>query len=395
MTDTPPKSDATRLAHLGRDPSRQFGYVNPPVVRGSTWLSPTMSGYEANVARQTEEYTYARIRNPTSSAFEEAVAALEGGYRSVVAPSGLSAITTAILAFAKAGAHVLATDSVYYPTRRFLDGLKDRFGVSVTYYDPAIGAGIAALMRPETTIVYVESPGSITFEMQDIPAIAAAAHAGGAVVIHDGTWGTPLYFKSFAHGVDVSVHAATKYLVGHSDAMLGVIVCNEATFDRVKASAVGLGVCASPDDVFLGLRGLRTMGVRLERHWRTGVDLATWLEGRPEVARVLHPALPSHPGHALWKRDFLGACGLFGVVLKPVPKAAVEALTDGLSLFGMGASWGGFESLILRSHPRSIRTAVPWTETGTLLRIHAGLEDVEDLKADLAAGFDRLRKAAA
>lgn len=394
MTDTPSRSDATRLAHLGRDPSRQYGYVNPPVVRGSTWLAPSIAGYEANVAGRTQEYSYARIRNPTSGAFEAAVAGLEGGHGAVVAPSGLSAITTAVLAFAKAGGHALVTDSVYQPTRRFFDGLEQRFGVSVTYYDPGIGAGIAALMRPETGIVYVESPGSHTFEMQDVPAIAAAAHAGGAVVIHDSTWGTPLYFKSFTHGVDVSVHAATKYLVGHSDAMLGVVVCNAATFDRVRASAIGLGVCASPDDVFLGLRGLRTMGVRLERHWRTGVELASWLEGRPEVARVIHPALPSHPGHAIWKRDFLGACGLFGVVLRPVPAQAVEALIDGLALFGIGASWGGFESLILRSNPRAIRTAVPWTEAGTLLRIHAGLEDVEDLKADLAAGFDRLRSAA-
>ncbi|MFN8926048.1 MAG: cystathionine beta-lyase [Rhodospirillales bacterium] len=394
MTDTPSKSDATRLAHLGRDPSRQFGYVNPPVVRGSTWLAPGLAGYEANVAKQTEEYSYARIRNPTSSAFEQAVADLEGGHRAVVAPSGLSAITTAVLAFVKAGGHALVTDSVYYPTRRFFDGLAARFGVSVTYYDPAIGAGIAALMRPETTIVYVESPGSITFEMQDIPVIAAVAHARGAVVIHDGTWGTPLYFRSFEPGVDVSVHAATKYLVGHSDAMLGVVVCNAATFDRVKASAVGLGVCASPDDVFLGLRGLRTLGVRLERHWASGVELARWLETRPEVARVLHPALPSHPGHAIWTRDFRGACGLFGLVLRPVPSKAVEAMVDGLSLFGIGASWGGFESLILRSHPRAIRTAVPWAEEGTLLRIHVGLEDVDDLKADLAAGFERLRTAA-
>jgi cysteine-S-conjugate beta-lyase len=394
MTDTPSDRDATRLSHLGRDPQKQFGYVNPPVVRGSTWLAPTFAAYDANVANQTGEFSYARICNPTSLAFEDAVAALEGGFKGIVAPSGLSAITTAIMAFVKAGAHVLVVDSVYFPTRRFLDGLTQRFGITVTYFDPAIGADIAPLIRPETAFVYLEAPGSITFEMPDVPAIAAAARARGVPVLHDSTWGTPLYFRSFAHGVDVSLHAATKYLVGHSDAMLGVIVCNEATYPAVKASAVGLGVCASPDDVFLGLRGLRTLGVRLERHWRNGVELATWLEGRPEVARVLHPALPSHPGHAIWKRDFLGACGLFGVVLRPVPPRAVEAMSEGFVHFGIGASWGGYESLILTSNPRRIRTAVPWADSGPVLRIHAGLEDIEDLKADLAAGFDRLRAAA-
>jgi len=397
MTSDTPRRDATKIAHAGRDPKNQHGYVNPPVVRGSTRLYPTIADYEAaySSTHRYQDYAYGRILTPTSHAFEQAVAELEGGYRAVVASSGLGAVTTAVLAFAKAGDHALVVDNVYGPTRAFFDGTMSRLGVEVTYFAPDIGSGLAALIRPNTRIVFVEAPGSLTFEMCDVPAIAAAAHAAGAVVLMDNTWGTPLYFKSFEHGVDVSIHAATKYIVGHSDAMLGVAVCTRDTYRAVKDQAVALGQWAGPDDMYLGLRGLRTMGVRLAQHWKNGIAVAEWFRTRPEVEQVLHPALPSDPGHAIWKRDFKGACGLFGVVLKPCPAPAVAAMVDGLELFGIGASWGGYESLVLLAHPEKLRTARPWAAKGPLLRFHIGLEDVEDLKADLARGFDRLNAACA
>ncbi|HZH26952.1 MAG TPA: cystathionine beta-lyase [Azospirillaceae bacterium] len=397
MTSEKSRREATRIAHAGRDPSNQYGYVNPPVVRGSTRLYPTLAEYDASytAGRRYQDYAYGRIQTPTSHAFEQAVAELEGGYRAVVASSGLGAVTTAVLAFAKAGDHALVVDNVYGPTRAFFDGTMRRLGVEVTYFAPDAGSGIAGLIRPNTRIVFLEAPGSLTFEMCDVPAIAAAAHAAGAVVLMDNTWGTPLYFKSFEHGVDVSIHAATKYIVGHSDAMLGVAVCTRDSYRPVKDQAVALGQWAGPDDMYLGLRGLRTMGVRLAQHWKNGIAVAEWLQTRPEVERVLHPALPSDPGHAIWKRDFKGACGLFGVVLKPCPVPAVAAMVDGLELFGIGASWGGYESLVQLAHPEKVRTAKPWTAKGPLLRFHIGLEDIEDLKADLARGFDRLNAACA
>jgi cystathionine beta-lyase len=285
-------------------------------------------------------------------------------------------------------------DSAYGPARRTCDKLLGRFGVTTTYYDPQIGADIATLLRPNTRIVYTESPGSLTFEVQDIPAIAKAAHAHGAMVLMDNSWGTPAYFAPFAHGVDVSIQAATKYIVGHSDAMMGTITATAAAFPAVEASAREFGATPGPDDCYLALRGLRTLGVRLARHHETGLALARWLQARPEVKRVLHPALPGDPGHALWKRDFTGACGLFGIVLHDrFAKAAVTAMLDGMEHFGMGASWGGFESLILPTDPGKLRTACPWTEPGRTIRIHAGLEDPADLIADLAKGFDRLNAA--
>ncbi|MGH6831578.1 MAG: cystathionine beta-lyase, partial [Methyloceanibacter sp.] len=263
--------------------------------------------------------------------------------------------------------------------------------VTITYYDPLIGAGIERLITKKTKVVFTESPGSQTFEVQDMPAIAAAAHAAGAVVILDNTWATPLYYKSFAHGADVSIQAATKYIVGHADAMLGAITMTEETAPAVAKTHEDLGLCPGPEDVYLGLRGLRSLGVRLERHQQSGLELARWLAERPEVERVLHPALPSHPSHALWTRDFTGASGLFSIVLKPVSHARLAAMLDGLELFGMGYSWGGFESLILPFDPRAYRTATTWQAEGPAVRLHVGLEDVDDLKADLDAGFARLR----
>jgi cystathionine beta-lyase len=268
-------------------------------------------------------------------------------------------------------------------------------GVETTYYDPLIGDGIAKLIRPNTKVVYCESPGSLTFEVQDIPAIAEVAHRHGAVVMNDNTWATPYLFRSFERGVDVSIHAATKYIGGHSDVMLGAVITNEKSWLPVRSMIADLGHCAGPDDIFFGLRGMRTLSVRLERHQKNAIEVARWLQTRPEVSSVLYPALEEDPGHALWKRDFLGASGLFGVVLKAVPKAAVNAFIDALDLFGIGASWGGYESLIQPSFPERTRTATPWHAEGPLVRIHIGLEDPQDLIADLAQGLDKLRIAAA
>ncbi|HTP37731.1 MAG TPA: cystathionine beta-lyase [Methyloceanibacter sp.] len=376
----------TRLAHAGRAPARYHGFVNTPIYRGSTVLFPTLASLEANA----QDFTYGRLGTPTVKALEEAIAELEGGTRTLLTPSGLSAIAASLLAFVSAGDEILVSDSVYRPTRRFCDHVLKRLGVRTIYYDPLIGSGIKKLLSAKTKLVFAESPGSQTFEVQDIPAIVKAAHDAGAVVILDNTWATPLYFKPFAHGVDVSIQAATKYIVGHADAMLGAITASEKVARAVEKSHEDLGLCPGPEDAYLGLRGLRTLSVRLARHQQSALELARWLKSRPEVARVLHPALPSDPGHALWKRDFTGASGLFAIILKPASHAALAAMLDGLSLFGMGYSWGGFESLILPFDPRDYRTATTWEAEGPALRLHVGLEDVDDLKADLEAGFARL-----
>jgi cysteine-S-conjugate beta-lyase len=380
------QKDLTRLAHAGREPARQHGFVNTPIYRGSTVIFPTLASLEAD----DQDFSYGRLGTPTVRALEEAIAELEGGHRTWLTPSGLSAVATALIAFVAAGDEVLVSDSVYRPTRRFCDHVLKRLGVKTTYYDPLIGGAIGQLITKNTKVVFTESPGSQTFEVQDIPAIAKAAHHAGAVVILDNTWATPLYFKPFAHGADVSIQAATKYIVGHADAMLGAITANERAASALGKAHDELGLCPGPEDVYLGLRGLRSLGVRLERHQRSALELARWLSGRPQVARVIHPALPADPGHALWARDFTGASGLFSIVLKPVPRAKLAAMVDGLSLFGMGYSWGGFESLILPFDPKAYRTATPWQAEGPALRLHVGLEDVEDLKADLEAGLARL-----
>jgi cysteine-S-conjugate beta-lyase len=393
MTDSnrraAPRRPATDIVHSGRDPFAHHGFVNTPVYRGSTVLFKTLDSFE----RRDQRYVYGRRGTPTSEALEAAVAQLEGGARTWLAPSGAAAIATALLSFTKAGDHILVADTVYQPTRKICDGLLKRFGVETTYYDPTIGAGIAQLMRPGTTLVYTESPGSLTFEVQDIPAIAAATHAAGALLAIDNTWASPLYFKPFAHGADISIQAGTKYIVGHADAMLGTITVTEPLAHRLVAEAGGLGICAGTEEMYLGLRGFRTLDVRLERHWRSGVEIACWLEGRPEVARVLHPALPSHPQHALWQRDFLGASGLFSVVLKPCSKSALAVMLEGYELLGMGASWGGYESLVLPFDAAKSRSATAWQPEGPTVRLHIGLEDVGDLKVDLEAGFARLAAA--
>jgi cystathionine beta-lyase len=377
---------ASDVVQAGRDPFAHHGFVNTPVYRGSTVLFRSLESFE----KRDQRYVYGRRGTPTSEALEGAIAHLEGGARTWLAPSGAAAIATALMCFTKTGDHILVADTVYQPTRKICDGPLKRFGVETTYYDPTIGAGIARLMRPNTALVYTESPGSLTFEVQDIPALAAAAHAAGALVVLDNTWASPLYFKPFAHGADISIQAGTKYIVGHADAMLGAITVAEPLAQRLVAEAGGLGICAGTEEMYLGLRGYRTLDVRLERHWRSGVEVARWLEGRPEVARVLHPALPSHPQHALWERDFLGASGLFSIVLKPYTKTAVAALIEGLELFGLGASWGGYESLVLPFDAAKTRSATIWAPEGPTVRLHIGLEDAADLKADLEAGFARL-----
>jgi cystathionine beta-lyase len=376
---------ATRLVVGGRDPAANHGFVNPPVHHVSTVLYPTAEDFLARRAR----YLYGRRGTPTSEALEDALRAFEGPGCAGVAllPSGLAAISTALLAVLKAGDHLLVTDSVYQPTRKFCDGMLKRYGVTATYYDPLVGAGIAALIQPNTRAVFVEAPGSLSFEIQDVPAIAAAAHAKGAVVLMDNTWATSLYFRAFEKGVDLSIQAATKYIGGHSDVMLGTVSANKATWERLADTVHALGLCVGPDDVYLGLRGLRTMGVRLAHHHQAGMKVARWLAERPEIACVLHPALESCPGHALWRRDFSGASGLFSIVFKPVAQTAVNAFLNELTLFGIGASWGGFESLAIPFDCAPIRTATKWAPGGPTVRIHIGLEEIDDLIGDLQRGF--------
>lgn len=382
-----PEAPATKVVHSGRSPHENFGFVNPPVYRGSTVLFPTAE----KLWKRDQPYTYGRTSTPTVRALEEALADVEGGTACTLTGSGYQAVSTAILAFMKTGDHLLMVDSVYQPTRKFCDHMLAKLGIETTYYDPVIGAGIAELIRPNTRVIFTESPGSQTFEVQDIPAIARVATERGLWLLMDNTWATPLYFRPFEHGVDVSIHAATKYIVGHADAMLGAITSNARAAKYIAQSKDLLGVSPGSEETYLGMRGLRTLAVRLAQHQRSAIEIARWLEGRPEVAKVLHPALPSHPQHALWKRDFLGASGLFGVVLKPASNAAVAAMLDGLKLFGMGFSWGGYESLVIPFDARTYRTATKWEPAGPTLRLHIGLEDVDDLRADLEAGLQRLR----
>jgi cystathionine beta-lyase len=369
--------------------AEHYGTVNTPVYRTSTILHPSLASLKAELNDgKLKRFAYGRLGTPTTVSFEEAMSELEGAARTVSLPSGLAAITTAIQAVCGAGDHLLMTDNVYGPTRRFCNGVLKRMGVETSYFDPLVGAGIEAQFKPNTRAVFCESPGSLTFEIADVPAIAAVAHAHGAAVLMDNTWGTPFHFAALKHGVDLDIHACTKYICGHSDTMMGTVSANAAHAKRLAAYVNDLGLYASGDDCFLALRGLRTLAVRLARHQENGLVLARWLEQRPEVARVLHPALPSDPGHAVWKRDFTGACGLFGVVLKPVSEARLAAMIDGLRHFGIGYSWGGYESLIIPSN--FVRTAKPFQAEGPVIRIHAGLEDAGDLLADLEAGFKRM-----
>ena len=385
------RGTATRLVTAGRDPRSYHGFVNPPVYHASTVLYPNAEDFLAHRAR----YQYGRRGTPTMEALELALQELEGPQCAGVSllPSGLAAISAAFLSVVQAGDHLLVTDSAYGPTRNFCNQILSRLGVTTTYYDPGIAGGIAELIKPNTRAIYLESPGSLSFEMQDVGAIAKAAHAKGAIVLMDNTWATPLYFRPLDHGVDLVIQAGTKYIGGHSDVMLGTVSANAATVAALKNTVRLTGLCEGPDDIYLGLRGLRTLGVRLDRHYQSGVAVAQWLEKRPEVLRMLHPALPSHPGHAIWKRDFTGASGLFSMVLKPVPKKAYHAFVDNLELFGIGASWGGYESLAIPFDCTPLRTATRWEPGGPTVRLHIGLEAVVDLIADLERGFGALKAA--
>ncbi|MCR5859150.1 cystathionine beta-lyase [Mesorhizobium sp. J428] len=372
----------TTLAHIGNDPRDFHGFVNPPVVHASTVLFPDAR----TMATRGQKYTYGTRGTPTTDALATAIDQLEGSAGTIVVPSGLAAVTVPLLGFVAAGDHVLITDSVYRPTRHFADTMLKRLGVEVEYYDPLVGAGLSALMRPNTKVVFTESPGSNTFEIQDIPAIAKAAHAGGALVMMDNTWATPLYLRPLDHGVDISIHAATKYPAGHSDVLLGTVSANTACWPKLSEAFNTLGCCPGPDDVYQVLRGLRTMGVRLAHHQHSALEIARWLEGRDGVARVLHPALESFPGHALWKRDFSGSSGIFSVVLAGGGEKQAHAFLDALKVFGLGYSWGGYESLAVPVFLGD-RIIAKGPYEGPVIRLQIGLEDVEDLKADLSRGL--------
>ncbi len=382
-------SSRTRLVHVGRNPQEQHGFVNTPIYRGSTVLADTIDDYQGGRNR----YTYGTHGTPTTDALTDAWNDLAGAAGTVLTPSGLAAITVALMSVLGAGDHLLVTDSAYFPTRRFCDGTLKRFGVETTYYDPKLGSDIAELFRPNTRAVLVEAPGSQSFEMQDIPAIAGACRPRDIAVVMDNTWATPLFFPPHERGVDIAIEAGTKYLSGHSDLLLGLTSANARHWPALKRCFTEFAVCAGPEDVFLGLRGLRTMELRLREAERQALAMARWLEGRPEVLRVLHPALPDHEGHAIWRRDFSGSSGLFSIVLKPAARAAVAAMVDGLELFGIGASWGGYESLVIPFDCAPYRTATEWNPGGPTLRLSIGLEDLEDLKQDLDRGFARLRAA--
>jgi cysteine-S-conjugate beta-lyase len=380
-----PLKPETRLVTGGRDPQSYYGFVNPPVYHASTVLYPNAADQVAHRGR----YQYGRRGTPTTDALEQAIAEIEGPQCAgvVLVPSGMNAVATALLSVVSAGDHILITDSVYRPTRNFSNSVLKRLSVETTYYDPMIGERIGNLFKPNTRAVFVEAPGSQSFEMQDIPAIAAIAHDKGALVLMDNTWATPLYFPALEKGVDLSIQAGTKYIGGHSDIMFGTVSANAKTWPQLRETFTTLGLCAGPDDVYLALRGLRTMAVRLARHHASGLKVARWLAARPEVARVMHPAIESDPGHAIWKRDFTGASGLFSLVLKPASEKKVYAFMDALALFGMGFSWGGYESLVILFDCSEYRTATEWAPGGPTLRFHIGLEDPGDLIADLEQGF--------
>ena len=383
----------TLLARAGRDPAAYQGMVNTPVFRASTILFPDLETYESRGGDDFKKVRYGLLGTPTTFAFEEAVAKMEGGHAAVALPSGLAAITAALCAYVKTGDHLLIPDAVYGPTRTFCDKHLAPNGVEVEYYDPLIGAGIEKRFRSNTRAVFCEAPGSLTFEMQDIPAIAEAAHRRGLPVLADTTWGTPYFFRSFEKGVDVSIHAATKYISGHSDVVIGVIVTNEPHWLTVRRTVANYGYGVSPDDCFLALRGFRTIGVRMKHQMESALKVARWLQARPQVRRVIYPALEGDPGHAVWKRDFAGAASLFSFVTQPASERQVSAFMNALEIFGIGSSWGGFESLAVVVRLERYRTATKWDPGGPTIRLHIGLEDPDDLIADLERGFAAMKKA--
>ncbi|MFI5410530.1 cystathionine beta-lyase [Kaistia sp. UC242_56] len=374
----------TRLVRSGRDHDLTGPFVNPPVVHASTVLFETSD----DMLGGQQRYTYGRRGTPTIEALEMAMTEMEGAEGTVLCPSGLSAVSTALLSVLRSGDHLLMADNAYDPARNFARNMLQRLGIETTFFDPRIGAAIATLFKPNTRAVYLESPGSLTFEISDIPAIAAVAHARGAFVLADNTWATPYFFKPLEHGVDLAILAGTKYLCGHSDVMIGTVAANARTHRMLRDTHGDMGLCVGPDDIYLTLRGIRTMGVRLDRQMQSGLTIAGWLEGRAEVGRVLHPGLPSDPGHAIWKRDMTGSSGLFGIVMNDWSLDKIKAFLDGLRLFGLGYSWGGFESLAIIGRPN--RAARPWPVEDRIIRLQIGLEDTSDLIADLEASFARV-----
>ncbi|HCX87893.1 MAG TPA: cystathionine beta-lyase [Gammaproteobacteria bacterium] len=390
--DSKSQRDATRAITRGRTSFDHHGVVNTPVYHASTILHPDVDAFEErhDPSADRRKVIYGLLGTPTTFDLEEVIADLEGGHDAVLVPSGLAAISVALLSFLRPGDHLLVADTVYPPTRSFCDQHLARLDITVDYYDPLVGGEIVSLITARTRVIFLESPGSFTFEVQDIPAITEVAREHGVTTVLDNTWATPLFFKSFSHGVDVSVHAATKYLSGHSDVVMGAIICAEHAWDNVRRTHRHLGQCVGPDDAYVTLRSIRNLSTRLNAHHKQGLALAQWLAQREEVAQVLHPGLPGHPGHALWQRDFLGASGLFSIVLQRKSREAVLAMVNGMELFRIGASWGGFESLMIPVHPEQYRSATTWDTSRPTLRIHAGLEDLDDLIADLEAGFARL-----
>jgi cystathionine beta-lyase len=380
----------TRLVTAGRPRHAGRGIVNPPVMRASTILFENVADLRAAARNPDDGLYYGRRGTPTQWSLAEALTELEPGAEgTMLYPSGVAAISAVLLALLDPGDEVLMVDSAYEPSRVNCNGLLKRLGITTRYYDPLIGAGIAELITDKTKVVFLESPCSLTFEVQDVPAICAAAKARGVATVLDNTWATPLLFPALEHGVDISIVACTKYVVGHSDVMLGSATAAPGFYQRIRRTAMQLGECVSPDDAWLAMRGLRTLGVRLRQHEEGGLAVARWLAEQPQVARVLHPALPGCPGHEHWARDFKGSSGLFSFVLKGGDEASRAALIDGLELFGIGFSWGGFESLALPVDPASIRTATRWQAEGPLVRLHIGIEDPADLIADLTAGLKR------
>lgn len=367
------------------------GLLNPPVHRASTIVYDSVEEYIDRHSRIYDDVIYGLYGTETTFALEAAIAKLEGGYRTVATSSGTSAIALALSAFVRRGDHLIVIDSAYRSTRRFCDEVLGGYGVEVTYFPPDAGSGIADYLRPNTRAALLETPGSLTFEMADVPAITSVTRPRGIVTVLDNTWATPLFFRPIEHGVDVSIAAATKYLSGHSDVMLGAMTAgSDEVFRKLKDTARQWGNCAGPDECYLVHRGMRTLDVRLERHQRNAAVLIEWFQEQPEVRRVLYPALPKDPGHSIWQRDFAGASGLFGVMIDPMTDARRAALFNGLQLFKMGASWGGYESLMVPAWPLPTRSCTP-IELGDLIRVHAGLEDLDDLLSDLELAFARLR----
>lgn len=380
-------SISTQITQLGRDPAQQSGFVNTPVYRGSTVVFPTVSDIENNRA----EFNYGTAGTPTIANLENAWTQLAGAAGTVLSPSGLGAIALALFTTLKSGDHLLMPDSVYKPTRLFCAGMLAKMGIETTYYDPQIGTDIETLFRPNTTTLFLESPGSQSFEIQDVPAMTALAKRRNIATILDNTWATPIFFKAHEHGCDLSVEAGTKYLGGHSDLLMGIVSANEQWWPKLREAYDLMAMLPGAEDCFLALRGLRTMHLRLKEAEKRGLEMAHWLKSRPEVLKVLHPAFPDCPGHEFWKRDFLGASGLFSIILRPeYTKAGVDDMLDNMSIFAMGYSWGGFESLIIPFNCANYRTVTQWQPGGLALRLQIGLEDVSDLQTDLAEGFERL-----